>query len=136
MRYITGIHALNMMCELNTPGDWHQSALDWSKPEYGETTQSIYGMYGISFGYRTPNGGTFPVANHIRACLDLIMAERYAIAGGMREDFICNESYTPEIFNKVLEARGKVSNRKWKRISGFMQREYKLDWVNFIEAVH
>ncbi len=29
MIYVSGIHALNLNCKLNTSGDWHQSALKW-----------------------------------------------------------------------------------------------------------
>ncbi|WP_273235640.1 hypothetical protein [Ileibacterium valens] len=29
MQYLTGIHALNLNCDLGTPGDWHQSGIRW-----------------------------------------------------------------------------------------------------------
>lgn len=32
MEYISGIHALNLICNLDTCGDWHQSAIQWDNP--------------------------------------------------------------------------------------------------------
>jgi len=29
MQYLTVIHALNLNCDLGTPGDWHQSGIRW-----------------------------------------------------------------------------------------------------------
>lgn len=29
MKYLSGIFALNLMCDLDTFGDWHTSAIDW-----------------------------------------------------------------------------------------------------------
>ena len=32
MKYVTGIHALNIPCNLETSGDWHMSAIQWEHP--------------------------------------------------------------------------------------------------------
>ena len=48
----------------------------------------------------------------------------------MREDFICNDKYNKEIFEKVYMLRN--SNR-WNDISRFMGKEYCLRWIDFLE---
>ena len=47
MEYISGIHALNLPCELETCGDWHTSALQWKRPLMRESNGSLFGDYGI-----------------------------------------------------------------------------------------
>lgn len=37
MLYITGVHALNIECELDTTGDWHTSALSWDAIKMRDT---------------------------------------------------------------------------------------------------
>lgn len=133
MRYITGIHALNLSCNLETCGDWHTSALRWRDISFKNTGESIYGEWGIEYDCVIPeHSGTFPVANHIRALLDLLEDGKFSVAQGMREDFICNEKYTPLVFEKVWELR-EVPH--WTAVDEFMKRGYRLDWLTFKEAV-
>jgi len=54
MKYITGIHALNLSCELETCGDWHQSAIQWVHPTILESIGSIFGDYGIEHNKPIP----------------------------------------------------------------------------------
>ena len=130
MKYITGMQALNLTCNLETSGDWHQPTFDWSKLEIKNSEDSFFGNYGIYQNSHIPeHNETFFVANHIRAILDLIYDKKFALAQGMRKDFICNENYTSEIFNKIYEMR---NLKWWKDISSFMEKEYKLDWLHFI----
>ena len=49
---------------------------------------------------------------------------------GMRNDYICNEAYTPFIFNMVYKMKNLPH---WKKINRFMQAEYRLDWVKFLK---
>lgn len=137
MRYITGIHALNLPCQLNTCGDWHQSALKWKDVTVKESESTMFGDYGIEAGHKIPeHNGEYFVANHIRALLDLVVEdENFAVAQGMRENFVCNEEYTPEIFAKLWGLRGEgIDAEKWERIDEFMLSEYKLAWWEFTEA--
>ena len=71
MRYVTGMHALNLGNRSSTPGDWHFSAMDWTKPMLLDTDSSPFGMYDISY-CEVPTKGVMPVAGHVRAWLDLI----------------------------------------------------------------
>lgn len=73
----------------------------------------------------------YAVANYIRALLDLLIQGNFAVAQGMREDFIYNEVYTLEIFNKVIEIMNKLPIKSARQIDKFMGKEYMLDYVNF-----
>lgn len=131
MKYITGLHALNLPCSLLTCGDWHQSALQWKEPFMRNSKDSVFGEYGIETGKTIPeHREKFNVANHIRAILDLLELRKFPLAQGMRDNFICNASYTNEIFQQVLKLRYVPY---WEEINGFMGREYYREWLNFIE---
>ena len=132
MKYITGIHALNLNCSLETCGDWHQSGIQWERPTIRESSDSIFGDYGIEENEHIPeNPGRHFTANHIRAILDLLSEGNFGYAQGMKEDFICNEKYTPEIFKKVF-LLSKFPH--WDKIKKFMGREYGVQWLNFLKA--
>lgn len=129
MDYITGIHALNLNCDLDTCGDWHQSALKWQNLTIKNSADSIYGNYGISSNITIPeHTEKYNVANHIRALLDLIDEGNFSVASGMRDDFICNGKYTKEIFEKVSELKDSYN---WTEIKKFMAKEYMREWINF-----
>jgi len=129
MEYITGIHALNLPCSLETGGDWHIYALQWEKPTIGNTETSIFNKYGLEFNKTIPeHTGTFTVANHIRALLDLLEMGKFDIAQGMNKDFICNDEYDFEVFEKVAVLR-LLPN--WKQVDDFMEREYNRKWLKF-----
>jgi hypothetical protein len=131
MLYLSGIHALNLPCSLLTCGDWHTSGINWHSYVLLESEGSLFGDYGIERNKTIPdNPGTFNVANHIRALLDLLVQGKYTIAQGMNEDFICNDSYTEEVFQKVVLMK---SLRNWPEIDRFMGREYCSEWLKFKE---
>ena len=129
MKYLSGIFALNLMCKLDTYGDWHTSAIDWKKIKFWESDGSVWGNYGIEENRHIPdNTGKFNVANHIRALLDLISIGYFPTAQGMRDNFICNDKYTPEIFAKVSMLK---SSPLWNKIDQFMSKEYMMQWINY-----
>lgn len=132
MKYITGIHALNLPCELETCGDWHQSGIQWNKPQIRESDGSFFGDYGIEINHRIPEhqGETFCVANTIRACLDLLYEGNFAVAQGMNEDYICNESYDDTVFSLVYALH---EHDNWGEINEFMKREYRMKWLNYLK---
>jgi hypothetical protein len=134
MRYITGVHALNLPCSLLTCGDWHTSALRWRDITYGDSERSIFGDYGIEYGKKIPeHGGTYAAANHIRALLDLLELGHFAAAQGMNRDYICNDNYTEEVFDKVSLMKGLPN---WREIDCFMGKEYYAKWLNFKKQAH
>jgi hypothetical protein len=131
MRYITGIHALNLNCSLETCGDWHQSALAWKNVTFGESVNSVFGDWGIEQDRDVPfvdESRKFNVANHIRALLDLIDRGDFSNAGGMNRDFICNDKYDTVIFDKVALLR---DNSNWALINNFMSKEYRMKWLKY-----
>lgn len=132
MKYITGQHALNLPCLLLTCGDWHTSALQWERLNLLDTDNHILGNYGIELNKKIPeHNETYAVANHIRAIIDLLITGKYTIAQGMKEDFICNEDYTQEIFEKVIILKEQPN---WNEINNFMSKEYKMKWVNYVRS--
>lgn len=132
MRYVTGIHALNLPCSLQTCGDWHKTSLDWSEPRMQESEGSLWGDYGIETNVEIPcHAGHFNVADHIRALLDMLEKGEYGLAQGMRDDFICNDAYTPEIFEKVSMMRNLAG---WEETDKFMGEEYFCQWLEYKKA--
>ena len=133
MMYLSGIHALNISCRLLTCGDWHTSALKWDRSiiekHLYDSSKSLFGDYGIESNRVIPeNKGLFNVANHIRALLDLLADGNFSVAQGMRNDFICNEDYTGEVFSKAIML---VNASNWNEIDGFLEREYRNSWVEW-----
>lgn len=129
MKYVSLIHALNLPCDLETCGDWHTSALQWKRINYLESNRSIFGNYGIEVGKRIPeHDGIYNVANHIRALLDMLVFKQFSLAQGMRDDFICNDKYTNEIFEKVYQLNNLAH---WDEINKFMENEYMMQWINW-----
>lgn len=129
MNYITGVYALNLPSPDGTPGDWHFSALDWRKARISDSEKSQFGDWGIHIA-EVPYHGMMPVANHIRACLDLIEQGNFGTAQGMRNNFIDDDRYIPTIFSKVSELR---ASPLWSKIDNFMGREYLCRWLDYKE---
>lgn len=127
MMYLTNLHALNLPCSLDTCGDWHTSALDWSKLSLKNSENSIYGDYGIEFNKAVPeHSERYNVANHIRAILDLISERKFSLISNFKDDFICNDTYTQEIFDKVYELLPSHD------IDTFMRKTYGRRWRKWI----
>lgn len=132
MQYLSGIHALNLKCELDTCGDWHQSAIQWERLKLLESDGSLWGDYGIEADKQIPDHTElYNTANHIRALLDLLYEGNFTIAQGMRNDFICVDKYNDEVFEKVYMMRRLPH---WDAIDKFMCREYKCLWLDFKEG--
>lgn len=132
MKYITGIFALNLPCSLNTCGDWHSCSINWDNVDIRESNNSILKDYGIETNQSVKflnKSKKYNVANHIRALLDMLIVGNYGYAQGMKEDYICNDKYTKEIFEQVLKLN---SLDNWAEINHFMIKEYKMKWLNYI----
>lgn len=131
MKYITGIHALNLECSLNTCGDWHQSSIDWKNIWFAESNGSIFGDWGIE--KNTLNSIVYrgvPHANHLRAIIDLMYLKNYRnYLKGFREDFICTDEYNDEFFEKVYMLH---ELKEWDEIAALMKREYMQLWDEFL----
>ena len=129
MKYITGEHALNLPCSLETCGDWHTLSMNWNKIEFAETEGSVFGEYGIETCDVVPfhEGEIFYIANTLRALLDLLKSGRTVLCQGMKNDYICNDKYTKEFFEKVWQIQD-VSG-----VNEIMEREWRLEWIDYRE---
>lgn len=133
MEYITGIQALNLPCSLDTCGDWHTSALQWVNLDMKDSSHSIYKNWGIEKCSRVPeHDGEFYIADTLRALLDLLCEGKYSVAQGAKEDFICNDKYTPVFFEQVMKL---ADSNNWTEIDNFMCREYELEWLSYKEGI-
>ena len=130
MKYISGIHALNLRCSLETCGDWHASGIQWKNLTVRESSDSVFGDYGIEDNSSVPgHPGNHKAANHIRALLDLVADGAFGYAQGMKNELICNESYTPEVFSKLLLLK---NSPRWLKIKEFIGKEYGVPWLHFL----
>lgn len=134
MRYISGIHALNIPCQLNTTGDWHASALQWKQPHWKDTQNTFFGDWGIEKGHSVPEHlGKYAVANHLRACLDMLEDSDFSNLHGMYHDYLGNDIYLPMFFQKVWTMRCLST---WQQIDNFMEKEFLMKWVYFKQSCH
>jgi hypothetical protein len=131
MKYITGVHALNLPCSLDTSGDWHTSWIQWESPKTKDTESSFWGDWGIEYHSIPEHEGAFPVANHIRACFDMLEDGDFSNLQGMNKDYICNDEYDEFIFQQVSRLKGK---KNWANIDKFMEKEYLMKWIRYQEA--
>ena len=132
MLYLSGIYALNVENTLNTCGDWHTSALDWSNIKLEESTNSIFGSWGIEMNKSIPeHTELYNVADDLRAILDLMQhRNNLGYLKGFRDDFICTDEYNDIFFQKVILLR---NLEHWADINELMQREFMFEWDNFLE---
>ncbi len=128
MLYLTGIHALHVPCSLDTNGVPKIPEVDWKTVNFVESSEMFFGDYGIEYNVHIPeHKDKVCVANHIRACLDLLAMGKLDEAEGMSQ-FIGNAEYDKEIFDKVYMM--KVLPH-WKEIEHFMDTEYRINWIYF-----
>jgi hypothetical protein len=105
--------------------------MNWNKLDLFNSEDSVYDDYGIELNSSVPkNPGIHYVANHIRALLDLLAIGNLSLAQGMNKDYICNDIYTDEIFQKVSLLK---NLENWPDIDAFMGREYYAKWLRFKE---
>lgn len=134
MQYVTGVQALNIPCSLRTSGDWHQSALTWTRLNLADSQKSIYKNYGIEGPKIVPeHKEKVYVANHLRALLDMLYAKDFSNAKGMRKDYICNDNYNEELFRQIIKMK---PLSYWPQIDKFMEKEYLMKWLNFKKEYH
>lgn len=134
MLYITGVHALNIENSLETCGDWHTSALDWSKITLVDSEKSLFKDWGIEANKTIPdNEGLFNVADDLRAILDLMLDKNnLGYLKGFRNDFICVDTYNELFFSKVVLLK---SLPHWEDINKLMKSEFMFEWDNFLERL-
>ena len=135
MKYITGMFALNIPCSLGTTGDWHRTSLPWERVEIRESDDSVLKEEGIEKDVFVEElGRNCNVANHIRACVDMLDEGRYSLASGMRYDFFDDDmSFNPVLFDYVYRLKAVKTPREWKAICQVLEKDYMLRWLRFLE---
>lgn len=129
LKYVTGIHALNLPCHLETTGDWHSSWIQWKYPTIQDTQKSVFGDWGIENNRSIPeHSSPVPVANHLRACLDMLEMGDFSNLQGMNKDYISNDKYTDTVFQKVGLLR---KSSLWPSIDRFLEKEYLMKWIRY-----
>lgn len=125
-KYITGLHALHLPCSLETCGDTHHLP-DWKHPTTMNTATAFFGDWGLEWHEIPGLGGKrVPVANHIRACLDMLEMRDYINLQGMNAVYLDAPFYNEFIFKQVLRMQDLPY---WKEIDAFMESEYFMFWV-------
>lgn len=135
MHYITGIHALNLSCQLHTNGDWHASSLSWQKLYIKEIKDSCFDDWGIEREKDVPDQGKqYNVANHIRAVLDL-MEDNCLLdwLKGFKRDLFGTDQYDDLFFEKVWQLKNAPH---WSTIDELMIQEYHLKWQSYKEEMY
>lgn len=127
MKYVTGIPALNLH-DQPTPGDWHYSCVDWENLSCAESDESVFGEWDIRMT-DVPHNGTCHAASHARACLDLLECGKFASAGGMRRNYLDDDSLNEEIFEHVELLRNSAT---WPAVERFMGKEYGTLWLRHV----
>jgi hypothetical protein len=130
MKYITGVFALNINDNLETCGDWHTSALDWSNITLVDSETTKFRDYGIEKNKEIPeHTEKYNVANTLRAVLDLMIDKKTRFLKGFRNDFFCTDLYNKEFFSKVIQLKD-LDN--WNDINNLMKHEFMYEWDNYI----
>ena len=128
MKYVSGQIALNISCSLDTCGDWHRNAINWSNLKLRDSSSSPLANWGIEEHYIEELNKNMMVANTIRACLDLLSEGSFCAASGMNQDYICNENYDEIVFNQAMKLQVLPN---WNKIEDFLSKEYKMKWINY-----
>lgn len=127
MKYLSGLYALNLPCNLETVGDWHTSALNWNKVTLNDSKSSIFEDYGIEKEREIPeHKEKYNIANHIRAILDLLSAKRFDLISNFRREYICTDIYDEEIFKQVSRLLPDDD------INDFMNKNYGRMWRKWV----
>lgn len=132
MRYVTGIHALNTECSLETTGGWHMSALQWHSPTEADTETTKFKDWGIEYGNIPTEEGTLktvPKANHLRALLDILAGDVSTPIEAIkffRNNYLGTDKYDDILFEKVTELK---DSENWSDIYTLMAKEYGRKWT-------
>jgi len=73
-----------------------------------------------------------PLIKPLILALFYTAAHNFSVAQGMNDDFICNDDYTGEVFDKVASLKN-LSH--WRDIDSFMGREYHGEWLDYKNQV-
>lgn len=105
MQFITGLHALQCPCTLNTPGDTRHASVDWTYPALADTETAFFGDYGVETDKEVARlSGTRNVANHLRAVLDLLYEGKFKDLAGLFHSVLFREAEVNRMVKIELRA--------------------------------
>ena len=134
MKYVTGMQALNIQCPLDTTGDWHPFTTNWDNLHFQESDDNPlkdFGIYKTKIPLRKDDKEYF-VADHIRACLDMLQNGDYFQPEGMRKDYLDDDpKFDKLVFPQVVKL-SELDN--FDKIVQFFEREYKARWFRFAKS--
>lgn len=139
MRYLTGILALGIPCELKTAGKWNVFRADFMDPEkfkLVESDESVFGDYGIEENKLVPGReyATWSVANHVRAYVDMVEQLMFDELEDVFYECIQDGKARQDIFMLVY---GKLRNTAhFHEINVFMECEFGNAWYSYIQSVN
>jgi hypothetical protein len=138
MQYITGIAAFGIECERDSVGKWNIGKKDWLDDNFlwlSESDDSPFKNYGIEENKIVPYREycTYNVADHVRAYLDLLHAQKFDLLDGAFHEYIRSMKCRKDIF---MVTYGKLRHLAgFHAINDFMCNEFGNAWMSYVDSV-
>lgn len=138
MKYLTGILAFQIPCELNSRGLWNRSKKDFVNDELftlAESENSRWKDWGIELNKLIPGReyALWNVANHVRAYLDMLVDKRFDELKGLFIEAIFDPKCRQDIF---MASYGKLRHlADWQEYDSFMRSEFGNAWESYKDSV-
>lgn len=138
MKYLTGILAMQIPCDLPSQGIWRLSRKDFLNDELfvlKESDDSRYKDWGIEQNKIVPGREfmLYNVANHVRAYIDMLEDMQFDTLKGLFMEAIAEPKCRHDIF---MAAYGKLRHlADWQEYNSFMKKEFGNSWESYKSSV-
>lgn len=138
MKYLTGLVAFGVPCELNSIGKWNVTKDEFTNPDkftIAESDDSPFKDYGIEKDkiVRYHPDELYNVANHVRAYLDLLADRNFNVLKDLFYECIKDTKCRELIFKA---AYGKLRYLAcFHDVNNFMIDEFGNAWVSYVDSV-
>lgn len=138
MMYLSGRLAFGVPCKSDSCGLWNISKeeyLDDNLFRLKDSDEYPFKNWGIEQNKLVPYRyiGTVPVANHVRAYVDMLYDCKFDELDGLFFDAIDSAKCRSDIFMLVY---GKLRNLAvFSEVNKFMIKEFGNAWISYIDAV-
>lgn len=122
MLYLSGVFALNHQ-QNKENGDWHEKALNWQKPFYLESINSLLKEEGIEKDNTFANKYqliTPYYAKTERALVDLLAKHEFKFLIGMKRDYPLTETELSYLFILARQLKDEEINQFLEKEYGFL----------------
>ena len=139
MKYLTGILAFQVPCELDSLGLWNMSKksfTDESLWDMRESDESRFKDWGIEKDKIIPGRDytLWNVANHVRAYVDMLEGKQFDKLKGLFLEAIFEPKCRQDIF---MLTYGKLRHlADWSEYNRFMKDEFGNAWMSYIDSIH